>query len=164
MAPSDEVFELRTELLPGDQEAIVRLHGEVYSRENGFDRSFEEYVAGPLAQFAQSPSKRSRIWLIGQNGILGGVIAIVEASPTQAQLRWFVVAPRVRGLGLGKLLLREAIFFARERQYESVFLWTVSSQTTAARLYQSVGFQKVEQSSARLWGVDVIEEKYEVRL
>jgi len=43
-------------------------------------------------------------------------------------------------------------------------LWTVSSLTAAAHLYRSAGFQKVEEKPGRLWGVDVIEERYELHL
>jgi hypothetical protein len=34
----------------------------------------------------------------------------------------------------------------------------------AAHLYRSAGFRQVEQRPGRLWGVDVIEEKYELYL
>jgi hypothetical protein len=41
-----------------------------------------------------------------------------------------------------------------------VFLWTVSALTAAARLYRAAGLRKVEERPGRLWGVDVVEEKY----
>ena len=34
----------------------------------------------------------------------------------------------------------------------------------AARLYRSVGFRRVEEKPGRMWGVEVIEEQYELRL
>jgi hypothetical protein len=34
----------------------------------------------------------------------------------------------------------------------------------AAQLYRAAGFQKVEERPGRLWGVDVIEEKYALDL
>jgi GNAT superfamily N-acetyltransferase len=78
----------------------------------------------------------------------------------EAQLRWFLVDPSARGGGLGKRLLFEAIPFCWDCGYESVFLWTVSALTTAARLYQSAGFHKIEEKPGKHWGVEVVEEKY----
>src|SRR5439155_5242606 len=98
---------LRHDLRPGDLGAIVYLHGTVYARENGFDRTFEAYVAGPLAEFVRTRGDRDRLWIAERGGRLVGCIAIVSVSETEAQLRWYLVDPSARGLGLGKRLLHE---------------------------------------------------------
>jgi ribosomal protein S18 acetylase RimI-like enzyme len=152
---------LRTELRPGDLGAIIALHGTVYAREHGFDMTFEAYVAGPLAELVvRGVSERERLWLAERDGNLVGSIAIVAASTQEAQLRWFLVDPRARGVGLGSWLLTEAVAFTEERGYGSVFLWTVSALAAAAHLYRAAGFRKVEERPGRLWGTDVVEEKY----
>lgn len=155
---------LRTNIRPGDLGAVVKFHGEIYAREYGFDATFEAYVAGPLAEFVKHGSQRDRLWIAEDNEELFGCIAIVGASDQEAQLRWFLVHPKQRGRGLGKQLIHEAIRFSRNSGYRSIFLWTVSSLTAAARLYQSTGFQRVEEVSAHLWGADVVEEKYVLEL
>jgi GNAT superfamily N-acetyltransferase len=155
---------VRHDLRPGDLGSIIHLHGTVYAREYGFDPTFEAYVAGPLAEFVHSHSDRSRLWIAERGGRLAGCIAIVAASPQEAQLRWFLVEPSARGLGLGKRLLGEAVGFCRQRGFESIFLWTVSALTAAARLYRHAGFEKVEERPGRHWGVAVIEERYVLRL
>ena len=43
-------------------------------------------------------------------------------------------------------------------------LWTVSALEAAARLYRAAGFERVEQRPGRHWGVEVIEERYELVL
>jgi GNAT superfamily N-acetyltransferase len=153
---------LRNDLQPGDVGAIVSLHGLLYAREYGFDVTFEAYVAEPLAEFVKAKRSRDRIWLAEQDGKLVGCIAIVGVSDAVAQLRWYLVDPSARGQGLGKRLLDEAISFCRQQGYESIFLWTVSALTTAARLYRAAGFVKVEEKPGRQWGVDLVEEKYVV--
>jgi N-acetylglutamate synthase-like GNAT family acetyltransferase len=155
---------LRTRLEPGDVGWIVYRHGVIYARECGFDHTFEAYVAGPLADFVRSASARDRLWLAEQGGRIVGCIAIVAASARTAQLRWFLVEPEARGGGLGKRLLREAVAFCKETGYDSVILWTVSALAAAAHLYRVAGFRKVEEKPGRRWGVDVIEEKYELAL
>jgi N-acetylglutamate synthase-like GNAT family acetyltransferase len=153
-------MQLRTTLRPGDLGAIVSLHGVLYAREYGFDATFEAYVAGPLADFVRAGSERECVWIAEQEGRIVGCIAIVAASPDVAQLRWFVVDPSARGAGLGTRLLDAAIAFSKQQGYRSIILWTVSALTAAAHLYRQAGFVKVEEKPHRLWGVDVVEEKY----
>ncbi len=153
---------VRTGLRPGDVEAIAAFHARVYSREYGFDHTFEQYVAGPLAEFARSSSARGRAWIAEQDGVIAGCIAIVPVSGSTAQLRWFLVEREARGFGLGKTLLQEAIGFSRDCGYESLFLWTVAGLAAAAHLYQSAGFRKVAEKPGLMWGVEVVEEKYEL--
>ena len=155
---------VRSTLRPGDVEAIVRLHGSIYSREFGFDSTFEAYVAAPLAAFARQISPRERIWIAEQDGRVVGSVAIVSASDDIAQLRWFLVDPATRGSGLGTTLLREAVAFCRASGYRLVVLWTVSALAAAGRLYRAAGFDKSEERPGRRWGVDVVEEKYEMAL
>ena len=160
----EESVKLRTELRPGDVDAIVHLHGTIYDREYGLDHSFESYVAGPLREFASAPSDRERIWVAERDDRIVGCIAIVSASPKVAQLRWYLVVPEARGAGLGRQLLEEAVTFCRDCGYESVFLCTISVLTAAAHLYRSFGFEKVEEHPTHQWSVDVVEEKYELIL
>lgn len=160
----DPSITIRTGLRPGDLGEVVRLHGVLYAREYGFDHTFEAYVAGPLAEFAGGPTTRQRIWLAERAGRLVGSIAIATATPTVAQLRWFLVEPEARGIGLGRRLLSEAIAFSRAAGYETIMLWTVSTLEVATHLYRAAGFRKVEAVQGTRWGVDLIEERYELTL
>jgi GNAT superfamily N-acetyltransferase len=161
--PAAEI-EIRHDLRPGDLGAIVQLHGTIYAREYGFDETFEAYVAAPLAEVVRARNQRDRIWIAERGNHIVGCIAIVGASTNEAQLRWFLVDPSERGQGLGRMLLHEAMDFCGSQNYGSVFLWTVSALTAAARLYQSFGFEKAEERPGRQWGVDVVEERYMLNL
>jgi GNAT superfamily N-acetyltransferase len=140
------------------------MHGLIYAREENFDVTFEAYVASPLAAFVLRGSSRERLWLAERDGGLVGCVAIVAESEPVAQLRWFLVVAAARRSGLGTQLLNEAIGFSRRAGYERVILWTVRSLDAAGRLYRSAGFHLVEEVPARRWGVDVVEEKYELAL
>ena len=161
--PLDTVT-IRTELRPGVIGKVISLHGTLYEQESGFDVTFEAYVAGPLAEFVLRGSPRERLWIAERDSQVIGCVAIVAASDEVAQLRWFLVDPSARGFGLGKRLLNDAVAFSRDQGYRSIILWTVSSLTVAAHLYRAVGFRKVEDKPGHLWGVDVVEEKYELQL
>jgi ribosomal protein S18 acetylase RimI-like enzyme len=157
-------IELRTDLRPGDLGAVVSLHGITYARERGFGPTFEAYVAAPLAEFVRRGAGRERLWLAEQGARLVGCVAIVASAPRTAQLRCFLVEPAARGRGLGTRLLNEALAFCRACGYADVILWTESALTAAARLYRAAGFRKTEERPGRVWGVGLVEEKYELRL
>jgi GNAT superfamily N-acetyltransferase len=142
----------------------VELHGLLYSQEYGFDHTFEAYVAKPLADFILTQSTRGRIWLVDAGGILMGSLAIVEHSAAEAQLRWYLLHPTVRGKGFGTRLMSEAITFCREQGYRKIFLWTVSSLLAAARVYKKFGFRVVEEQTHEIWGCTLTEQRYDLEL
>ena len=160
--PSDSgvTFELQNDLRPGDLGALVALHGTVYARECGFDSTFEAHVARLLGEFVHARTERDHLWIAEWQGCLVGSIAIVSHSERDAQLCWLLVDPSARSLGLGKRLLHEAVASCRCRRYEYVFLRSFSGLTIASRLFQSVGFEKVEERPSERWGVVVVEEWY----
>jgi GNAT superfamily N-acetyltransferase len=143
---------------------VVYLHGTLYAAQCGWDHTFEAYVAGPLAEFAKSNNDRERIWIVETDAKVAGSIGIVEASPAEAQLRWFLLHPLLRGRGIGRFLINEAMSFCKQNNYSSVFLWTERSLTPAAKLYESVGFRLTEENTHQLWGAVVTEQRYEMTL
>ena len=157
-------IKLRSHLQPGDIGYLVFLHGTLYAAEQGWDHTFEAYVAGPLAEFAKFQGERERIWIVERNGEVAGSIAIVEAADNKAQLRWLLLHPDLRGLGIGRLLIEEALSFCRESRYSLVFLWTVSALADAAKLYQAAGFRLTEEAARELWGTTVTEQRYDLIL
>jgi ribosomal protein S18 acetylase RimI-like enzyme len=155
---------LRTDLRPGDLGRVLHLHGVVYAQEMGLDLTFEGYVAGTLAHFARATDPtRERLWLAEAGGRLVGSVAIITNAEEVGQLRWLLVDPEFRGRGLGARLVREAVAFAREAGYRSVFLETLKELPVAAALYRTAGFELVEEEARRLWGREVTDQRYEIR-
>ena len=155
---------IRSDLKPGDTGYVIYLHGILYAMEHGWDCTFEAYVAGPLAEFVTSPTDRGRMWIVERDGEVAGSIAVVEVSHEQAQLRWLLLHPDLRGQGIGRLLVQEAIGFCKASGYSSIFLWTVSSLTSATNLYESVGFGLTEEKTHRAWGALITEQRYDLEL
>jgi N-acetylglutamate synthase and related acetyltransferases len=155
---------IRHEFKPGDIGYLTYLHGTLYAKDCGWDESFETYVAVPLSDFAQLQTEREKIWLVEKDATIAGSIAIVQASTEVAQLRWFLLHPDLRGRGIGRYLIDEAIQFCREQGYRSIFLWTEARLVAAARLYLAVGFQLTEEKSHELWGMMVTEQRYDLSL
>ena len=158
-------WKIRHNIKPGDIDYLVYLHGIFYAKEYGYDQTFEAYVAVGLANFVQSyRSGEDRIWLAEIKGRIIGSIAIVGHSRETAQLRWFLVHPDYRGLGIGKEFLNKALRFCRERGYKTVFLWTTSELKEAGHLYTCFGFSKTGEKTHLIWGKRVTEERYDLRL
>ena len=147
-----------------DLERVVTFHHEVYTREHGPDAGFDAHVRQSVADFAAGDAAGSRLWLADRAGAPVACIAILRRSAEEAQLRWFLVDPSYRGTGLGGALLNQALEFARDQGYRSVFLWTVSKLEAAAVLYARAGFVRTEANAVRLWGEELMEERYELVL
>jgi GNAT superfamily N-acetyltransferase len=158
--------DLRTELRPGDIGAVGSLHGVEYAEGYGLDNRFEAYVSRSVAEFAlelAADPEAGRIWLADDEG-LAGCIAITRSDThhSHGRLRWFLVAERARGRGLGRELLSHALLYARER-FRSLELETFSELTTAARLYRSAGFVLRDSAPQSDWGRELELQHYELR-
>jgi len=81
---SDHLISIRNDLRPGDVGYITYLHGILYAPEQGWDHTFDAYVAMPLAEFAKSHSSRERIWIAEKEGKIVGSVAIVKFSEKEA--------------------------------------------------------------------------------
>ncbi|HSD57072.1 MAG TPA: GNAT family N-acetyltransferase [Methanotrichaceae archaeon] len=155
---------LRHDLRPGDVGYITYQHGTLYAQDQGWDYTFDTYVAIPLAEFAKLHSHRERIWILEKDGRIVGSVAVVKFSDREAQLRWLLLDPSLRGQGIGRWLVEEALEFCRTAGYFSVFLWTVKTLTIATKLYRSLGFRETEEQTHELWGNIVTEVRYDLEL
>ena len=155
---------IRHDVRPGDIGDIISMHGQLYTREHGYSLDFEAYVAKTFSAYPWPLGTRERLWIVEKNGALSGSIAIVRASETEAQLRWLLLSPELRGFGLGTCLVEEAIAFSRSSGYRAVLLWTEASLTTATRLYRQAGFTLTQTRTGMTWGAQRTEERYDLSL
>lgn len=138
----------------------------LYESERHFPTdTWVHYLAEGVRHFAQNYNPNIDCMLILEcNGNPAGCIAVAHAEHKTAQLRYFFLEPKVRGLGVGTRLLQEALNFCREKGYLSAFLWTVSAQESARGLYRKAGFEITEVSENNSWGTPVTEEKWSMEL
>ena len=155
---------IRTDIRPGDIGSIIYLHGRLYAEEFGFDHTFEPYVAIPLGEFVNDRTDRDGLWIVEKEERVMGSVAIVSCPGNVAQLRWLILHPALRGSGIGRKLIERALDFCRAQRYGSVFLWTIDFLDAALRLYTSAGFKLTETKTHRIWGRELTEERYELRL
>ena len=142
---------IRHDLRPGDLGRVVTLHGECYDALPGFGLTFEAFVARTVAEYVLDAGAHGRMWLAERNGQLLGCTAIVLRDNARGQLRWVLVDPAARGIGLGKELVHRALAFCRDQGCETVFLETTDGLPESQALYEALGFQTVSDSPEELW-------------
>lgn len=159
-----EDIHIRTTLQPGDIGYIIYLHGWLYSREYQYGIGFESYVAEGLVEFyRQYDPVRDRVWVCEHAGKIVGFLLLMH-RPEAAQLRYFILHPDYRGIGLGKTLMTLYIDFLQEAGYTASYLWTTSELPAAASLYKRHGFILAgEKPAYDPFGKNVVEQKYEWR-
>lgn len=149
---------------PGELSYISFLHCQIYEREYGFDNTFEYYLLDAMAKYLHDPETKGNVWVVDDSGKVGGSIAIVETDDHTAQLRWFILAPEYRSKGLGKSLMERSLDYCRSKGYNKVFLWTIAHLEAARHLYQKYGFKNMEQVKHNIWGLDLVEERWDLDL
>lgn len=160
----DTDISIRTEIKAGDAGYITFLHGSIYKEEYSYTTAFEAYVAESFFEFLlhYNPQK-DRLWCAEHNGKIIGCIGIAGHGE-KAQLRWFLIEPLYRGIGLGKKLLNYALEFAKEKGYKSIYLDTTSDLEKAISLYQRAGFVKVGEKPNNSWREGLMELEFAMDL
>jgi peptidyl-dipeptidase Dcp len=79
-----------------------------------------------------------------------------------AQLRYFILDPAVRGIGLGKKLMDLYMAFLKTCGYKSSYLWTTHEPGTAAHLYKKHGFRLTEEKASAAFGKPLHEQRYDL--
>lgn len=157
-------IDIRTDLRAGDIGYLTYLHGTLYQTEYSYGLSFEAYVAAGLHEMIMNydPS-RNRVWVCEHEQKMVGFLALMDRGRA-AQLRFFLIAPAYRGLGLGRKLLENYMDFLRQCGYESAYLWTTEEQLTARKLYEHFGFRLAEEKPSTAFGKPLVEQRYDLVL
>lgn len=150
---------------PGLIGQLTELHATYYSRNWGFDVSFEYQVAREFGEFA-ARMRDTRDFLLAARdgqGLAGAVALDSEAGEPGARVRWFIVRPDLHGTGIGKELLGQAMAFAQSNQYNRVYLYTFKGLETARALYERHGFRLAHEEPMETWGTHIVEQLFEAR-
>lgn len=160
-----EDISIRTNLIPGDLGYITYLHGYFYNREYGYGIQFESYVAEGLNEFYQNYDRhKDKIWICEHSGEIIGSLLSMHRGENNAQLRYFLILPAYRGIGLGKKLMSLFIDNLNNCRYKSSYLWTTAELETAASLYKRYGFKLTEEKKSTAFGKMVTEQRYDLVL
>lgn len=156
---------IRTTLQPGDIGYMTYMHGIFHHKECGYGLSFEGYVAQGLNEFLQKYNpEKERVWICEYDNKIIGSLLLMDRGSGTAQLRYFIIKPEYRGIGLGKKLMEQFIEFLKEKNYRQCYLWTTSELTTAGELYKKFGFELSEEKESNEFNKPVTEQRYDLFL
>jgi ribosomal protein S18 acetylase RimI-like enzyme len=154
--------QIRTTLRPGDLGYITFLHGDLYHREYQYGIEFEMYVSAGLNEFYEHyDPATNRVWICEHGDKMVGFMLLMNRGD-QAQLRYFIILPEYRGLGLGTKLMDLFMEFMNACRYKSAYLWTTNELSAAAHLYRKYGFQITEEKKSTGFGKVLIENRYDL--
>lgn len=160
---NDIIF--RTNLQSGDIGYITFMHGVFHMNECGYGLSFESYVAEGLHEFYKNYNPhKERVWICEHNDKIIGSLLLMDRGKDTAQLRYYIIEPAYRGIGLGKKLMDLFLQFLKEKNYKRCYLWTTNELETAASLYIKYGFTLTEEKETTDFGKKVIEQRYDLFL
>lgn len=156
---------IRTELAPGDLGYVIYMHGKLYKKEYNYGLHFESYVAVGLHEFYERlATSRSRAWICEHEGKIVGFLALMDRGE-QAQLRYFIIDPAFRSVGLGRKLMDLYIEHLRDSGFKGSYLLTTKELPAAAHLYMAYGFKlKEEHPAHHPFDKDVVEQRYEMTI
>jgi N-acetylglutamate synthase-like GNAT family acetyltransferase len=159
-----EDIHIRTELKPGDIGYIIYMHGRLYKKEYDYGIEFESYVAGGLAEFYQQyDPQKDGVWICEYKNKIVGFLLLMHRGEA-AQLRYFILKPKYRGIGLGNKLMNLYIEHLKKCNYRSSYLWTTDELPTSAHLYKKFGFILTEEKPSNAFGKALKEQRYDLVL
>ena len=160
-----EDITIRTFLRPGDIGYVTYMHGYFYQLEYGYVVGFEAYVAKGLYEFFEQLNPMlDRVWVAEHEKRIVGFLLLMHRESNVAQLRYFILDPEYRGLGLGKKLSRLYLDYFHEKRYVSSYLWTTDELVKAAKIYRKMGFQLTNEIESDSFGKTVKEQRYDLKL
>jgi ribosomal protein S18 acetylase RimI-like enzyme len=128
---------------PADADArwcIEQYFAELGERfEDGFDPAIS--IAAPIDEL-QPPTGLLLVAHLRQRPVGCGALKIRPGRPVELKRMW--VSPELRGLGLGRRLLRDLERHAASAGADTVRLETNRSLTEAIALYREAGYREVE--------------------
>jgi ribosomal protein S18 acetylase RimI-like enzyme len=92
--------------------------------------------------------------LVDGNGNILGVLEGMRHYPDETTwwIGLFMLAPEVRGLGLGQKLIQNFLDYVRSKQGASIMLGVVEENQAAYHFWQKLGFELVRKTEPRLFG------------
>ena len=154
---------IRTEMKPGDLGYVIYWHGKLYNKEYNYGISFEAYIAAGMYEFYKNYDPQlDRVWICEHHEKIIGFLLLMHRDNKTAQLRYFLLEPEYRGIGLGKKLMTLYMDFLLECGYTASYLWTTHELSTAAALYTRHGFNLTEEMPSTAFGKQLIERRYDL--
>jgi ribosomal protein S18 acetylase RimI-like enzyme len=123
-----------------DADAFRALNEEWIARHFAIEEQDRRQLDDPVAAYIEPGGE---ILIAELDGSPVGCVALMPDGTGAYELSKMAVAPQLRGLGAGRMLLAAAIDHARAIGARSLFLGSSSQLANAVHLYEAAGFEHV---------------------
>ena len=123
-----------------DAEAFRTLNEEWITRYFALEEKDRATLGDPQTTILD---KGGRIFMVHRAGRSIGCVALIPEEDGVYELSKMAVAPELRGLGIGRMLLEYAVAQAKAMGARSLYLGSSTKLANAVHLYESVGFVHV---------------------
>ncbi|MBP3704989.1 MAG: GNAT family N-acetyltransferase [Clostridia bacterium] len=87
-----------------------------------------------------------------------------DVGPTVGEVQGIYLLQEAQGIGLGRMLMEDALQRLRAAGYSEVILWVLKGNEKAIRFYEKAGFQPDGAEKTAVLGTPVTELRYRRRL
>ncbi len=109
----------------------------------GLSFDIDAMVRSDIEDRAKFYPPSGRFYVVRREDANVGVGCLKRLTPSVAEIQRMYVQPRVRGVGIGRLLLHQLLSDARAIGYAAVRLESLKFLSAAHALYKSVGFAEI---------------------
>jgi peptidyl-dipeptidase Dcp len=103
-----------------------------------------------------------RVWVAEHQNKIVGFLLLMAREKNIAQLRYFILDPHYRGIGLGKKLAGLYMDYLDEKNFKSSYLLTTHELFAAAHIYKKIGFVLTEETESTSFGKPLKEQRYDL--
>lgn len=133
---------------------IIRANLEKYHLDIPGTVYFDPELNHLSKYYGSDPQKRVYYIALGENGEMIGGVGAAEFTgiPDCAELQKLYLTDSAKGKGYGKELVRLAENWARAAGYRNLYLETHTNLETALKLYEKMGFRRIERPRSVVHG------------
>lgn len=145
---------------------VVAEHGRYYETHWQLGATFEAKVAEAMGEWMgrYDPARDLLLLALDDEGILGA-ISLDGSGPhvatDGARIRFFIMADRARGRGVGRFLMHHMMTFIRDAGFDRAFLTTFRGLDAARKLYENNGWVLTQESLDTSWGTPLHEQRFD---
>jgi len=134
--------EIRAARFPDDLDTVRTLFRE-YSAGIGIDLAFQGFEAELAGLPGKYQAPAGKLLIAWQGAEAAGCVALRPLTHGDCEMKRLYVRPAARGGALGRALAERIVAEARAAGYARICLDTLSTMTSALRLYAELGFRDI---------------------